>query len=116
MPKYVTIYQPNSLGEIEKIELIDGVVVDEEWENSRGEWDGVWFFFYSHGTAEGMNEWEECCKKEPFNDNGREYNSASDNWEYITSANGDANPFQCDYVAPRDYQGSVPVWDGYDGK
>jgi hypothetical protein len=116
MSRYITIYQPNSLGEIERIEMIDGVVVEEEWEGSRGGWGNVWSFFYAHGATAGRSEWEKRNKREQYNDNGREYNSASDNWEYVASANGDANPFQCDYVAPRDYQGSVPVWDGYDGK
>jgi hypothetical protein len=116
MSKYITIYQPNSLGEIEKIEMIDGVVVQEEWEYPRNGWDNVWSFFYSHGATVGGNEWEARYKREPYNDNGREYNSASGNWEYTASASGEANPFQCNYEAPQDYQGSVPVWDGYNGE
>jgi hypothetical protein len=45
-------------------------------------------------------------------DNGREYNSASDSFEYVGEANGNADPFECKYEAPQDHQGSVPVWDG----
>jgi hypothetical protein len=48
----------------------------------------------------------------PYNDNGREYDPVSDSWKYTASANGNANPYQCNYEAPQDYQGSVPSWDG----
>jgi hypothetical protein len=116
MSKYITIYQSNSLGEIEKIEIIDGVVVQEGREYPRNGWDNIWSFFYSNGATVGGNEWKARHKREPYNDNGREYNSASGNWEYTASANGEANPFQCNYEAPQDYQGSVPIWDGYNGE
>lgn len=115
MSKYVTIYQPNSLGEIEKIEMIDGVVVEAEWEDPRDPGGNFWNFFYPHGANMGDNEWESYHKRKPYNDNGREYNSVSGNWEYTASANGVANPFQCNYEALCDYQGSVPIWDGYNG-
>jgi hypothetical protein len=44
-----------------------------------------------------------------YNDNGREYNPTSGNWEYTAEANGNANPYQCNYEAAQDYQGSVPI-------
>ena len=48
MNKYITVYKPNELGEIEKIETIDGVVVEEQSEKTSGgfsdprTWGGVW--------------------------------------------------------------------------
>jgi hypothetical protein len=113
MSKHITIYQPNSLGKIEKIEMIDGVVVQEGWEYPKNGWDNVWSFFHSHGATIGGNEWEKRHKREPYNDNGRENNSAYGNWGHVVSANCIANP---NYEAPQDYQGSVPIWDGYNGE
>lgn len=113
MTKYITIYQPNILGEIEKIEMIDGVVVAEECDNQEGGQGNVWSSSYPDGETVRENRWGTWYKRKPYNDNGREYNSASGNWEYTVSANGDAYPFQCNYEVVQDYQGSVPIWDGY---
>ena len=47
MSKYITIYQPNTNGEMEKVEFVDGVVVEEHSEASGGfsdprTWGGIW--------------------------------------------------------------------------
>jgi hypothetical protein len=94
---------------IEDGEVVDGVVIEE----SGNVWSNVWSFFFSHGATVGGNEWEKKYKNNNYNDNGREYNPASGNWEYTAEANGDADPCQCNYEAPQDYQGSVPMWDGF---
>ena len=88
-------------------DIDDGSIVKRQ----PSKWDNVWSFFYAHGATVGGNEWEEKHKRKPFNDNGREFDPASGNWEYTTEANGNASPTQCNYEAPQDYQGSVPVWD-----
>jgi len=100
--KQVVLYKENRQGKIAKfidgVEVVEGVVVNEGHEN-----EGFWSRIFGH-------------KSKPFNDNGREYNPASGNWEYTAEANGNADPCQCNYEAPQDYQGSVPVWDGYSGE
>jgi hypothetical protein len=95
-------------------DIDDGSIVKRQ----PSKWDNVWSFFYAyaHGATVGGNEWEAKSKRKTHNDNGREYNSATGNWEYTAEANRNANPCQCNYEAPQDYQGSVPVWDGYDGE
>ena len=104
----IVLYQLNSNDEIETVQ---GVVVNEgsEEKQAGGFWDGVWEFFYTQGANVGGN------KRKPFNDNGREYDPETGSWIYTEAANGKADPFQCDYEAPHDFQGSVPVWDGYNG-
>jgi hypothetical protein len=113
MSKYLTVYKPNALGTIEKIETIDGVVVDENTSEDR--WKNVWEFFYKNGSTVGGNAWEKKYKRE-YVDNGRVYDPSSGNWEYTEEAGGNINPFQCNYKAEQDYQGSVPCWDGYSGE
>ena len=110
MGKYVTIYQPNALGEIEKIETVDGVVVEEqadaqEQADAGNVFNTVWNFFNFRKGEDAPP------KRKPFNDNGREYNESSGNWEYTSDRNGNGNPFEVNYEAPQDYQGSVPVND-----
>jgi hypothetical protein len=124
MSKQIVLYRLNSKGEIAKfvdgVECVDGVVVDEGSGNGNG--DGffarAWAWFYSsgHDQTVGGNKWEERHKNKAYNDNGREYNPATGNWEYTSEANGDADPYQCNYKAEQDYQGSVPSWDGYSGE
>jgi len=86
---------------IEDGEVVDGEVANEGHENESG---NAFFDFFS-SFFRGCNR--------PYNDNGREYNSATGNWEYTAAANGGANPFECNYEAPQDYQGSVPTNDGH---
>jgi len=100
MSKYITIYQPNALGEIEKIEMIDGEVVNG---NPRT-WGEVWRSWT--GIVGGTEK--------PLTENGREYDPVS-GWHYTAAANGDATSTSCDGEVAQDYQGSVPSWDGYDG-
>jgi hypothetical protein len=95
MDKKIVVYQENGRGEIAKfidgVEVVDGVVVDEA---PKSGWENVWSFFYSHGATVGGNEWEKKYRNKNYNDNGREYNPASGNWEYTAEANGNADP--CD--------------------
>jgi hypothetical protein len=93
---------------VEDGEWVDGEVVNEGNEGG-GFWDNVWSFFFSHGATVGGNEWEEKNKNKNYNDNGREYNPATGNWEYTAEANGNANPYQCNYEPAQDCQGSVPI-------
>jgi hypothetical protein len=114
MSKQIVVYQPNAQGKIAKfingVEVVDGVVVDE---SPKSGWENVWSFFFSHGATVGGNEWEKKYKR-PTDENGREYDG--ENWVYSKEANGEANPFECTYEAPQDMNGSVPVWDGYNGE
>jgi hypothetical protein len=96
MNKHTIVIEPDENGNFTKTTFINGLLVDGEQEQKSS--GGFWSFFSF------------CNRK--YNDNGREYNPASDNWEYTAEANGNANPCQCNYEAPQDYQGSVPVWDG----
>jgi hypothetical protein len=127
MSKYITIYQLNLLDEVEKIEIIDGVIVNGETEIKNDEWNDEYPYSYTYEENVDGNDWDaryEARRKawnahfqhKPYNDNGREYNSASGYWEYTAAANGNVNPFLSHYEAPQDYQGSVPVWDGYNGE
>jgi hypothetical protein len=97
----------------EEVICIDGVVVDEDY--FKDTWKNVWEFFYAHGATVGGNAWERKYRKE-YVDNGRVYDPATNNWEYTEAAGGNVNPFQCNYEAAQDYQGSVPSWDGYSGE
>ena len=110
MSKQIVVYQANKQGKIAKfiddVEVVDGVVVDDA---PKSGWENVWSFFFSHGATVGGNEWEKKYKR-PTDGNGREYDGA--NWVYTAEANRNADPCQCNYKAPQDYQGSVPVWDG----
>ena len=106
MSKYYTVYQENDLGEIEKIETVDGVVVQEEAPDPKDAFNNVWRFFNFQSAGE----------RKPYNDNGREYNPDSGNWEWTPEAGLYENPCACNYEAPQDYQGSVPIWDGYNGE
>ena len=99
--------------EREETIYIDGVVVDKDY--FKDTWDNVWEYFYAHGATVGGNAWEKKYKRE-YVDNGRVYDPESGNWEYTEAAGGNVNPFACNYEAPQDYQGSVPVWDGYNGE
>ena len=116
MSKYITIYQPNSLGEIEKIEMIDGVVVQEGWEYPRNGWDNVWSFFYSHGATGGGNEWEARYKENHITI------MVGNTIRLLVTGNIPHPPmakqihFNATMKPLSDYQGSVPVWDGYNGE
>ena len=89
------------------ISIDDGSIVKRQ----PSKWDNVWEHFYAHGAAVGGNKWKKKYKRE-YEDNGRVYNSASSKWEYTQTAGGNTDPFQCNYEAAQDYQGSVPCWDG----
>lgn len=106
MSKQIVVYRENERGEIAK--FIDGVeVVDGEVVNENNSGNAFFNFFASFFRG----------NHRPHNDNWREYNPASGNREYTVEANGNAaSPTQCNYEAPQDYQGSVPVWDGYSGE
>lgn len=111
MSKFVTLYKPNPNGEIEKIETVDGVVVEEGAETGGNMWENVWKFFYANGATVGGNDWEKKYRREtppPTDGNGMVYNSASDNWEYPASDKASARPCAVNYEIVSDYQGSVP--------
>ena len=84
---------------VEDGEWVDGEVVNEGHENEGDSGNAFFNFFASFFSG----------SHQPYNDNGREYNPASGNWEYTAEANGNANPYQCNYKAEQDYQGSVPI-------
>ena len=93
MTKYTTEWTVNERGEIVRVDYIDGEVVDEgATANDTG---GASFF-----------------SEAQYNDNGREYNSTSGDWEYTADRSGNGDPFACDYDPPQDINGSVPLWDG----
>src|SRR3990167_470746 len=52
-----------------------------------------WWNPFSWGRFESEAPPE--SKQKPYNDNGREYNPASGDWEYTAEANGNADPFEC---------------------
>jgi hypothetical protein len=106
MRKYQTTYQPNSSSEIVKVEFIDGIVVDEDQTPPKSGWENVWSFFFTHGSTVGGSAYEEKFKR-TTDGNWREFNGVD--WLYTDEANGQANPCQCDYEAPQDHQGSVPI-------
>lgn len=112
--KQLILYQPNLKGGIEKVITIDGEVVSEEASNTGGSgWSRAWSWFFFHGATVGGNEWEKKYKR-PTDGNGREYNG--NNWVYDAEHGGNRNGSESNYEAPQDYQGSVPVWDGYNGE
>ena len=107
MSKHTIVIEPDENGYFTKTTFINGLLSDsqqQQSENTGSSSGNFWSFFSGFWNSK------------PYNDNGREYNSASGNWEYTAAANGNANPFQSNYKAPQDYQGSVPVWDGYNGE
>lgn len=76
-------------------------------------------FTWGEETQEENNtETKQNVRREKrYNDgNGCEYNPKAGDWEYADDADGNANPNQCNYEAPQDYQGSVSYWDGYSGE
>jgi hypothetical protein len=89
---------------IEDGEVVDGEVVNEGHENDSG--NAFFNFFASFFSG----------NHKPYNDNGREYNPSSGNWEHTAEANGNANQYQYNYETAQDYQGSAPPWDGYSGE
>jgi hypothetical protein len=81
--------------------IINGEVVDEEPEPVPKSSNA--FFNYFASFFAGSHK--------PYNDNGREYNPTSGNWEY-------SEPARTNGIEPpaEDYQGAVPSWDGYNGE
>lgn len=116
MTKYVTLYQPNENGEVEKIETINGEVVNEGHEGyeSFASRAWAWFFSTNHDQTVGGNKWEK--SQRATDGNGREWSSSvGNNMDSTAEVNGSADP-KWSYEAPQDYQGSVPCWDGYNGE
>lgn len=112
MAKYLTVYQPKTDGTIKKIETVDGEPMPEGWgANHESKQYDCGFFSWLFAS---FSKSERRKYKRPTDGNGREYDG--ENWVYTSEANGDARPTQCNYEAPQDYQGSVPVWDGYNGE
>lgn len=107
MNTHLTLYQQNDKGQIEKIEIIEGEVVEESQE-PKTRWE--WAFSFFSGFAKSPKPQS---PKPPSDGNGMFYNASTDTWEYPPS---NVSPFEVNYNPPRDHQGTVCEWDGYNGE
>ncbi len=90
--KQSTTWTANDVGEIVKVEIIDGEVVEETGQTDS--WtDDAWAFFRSgkHNQSVGGSDWEKKYKRKDAPPaaptvGGMQYNDVADRWEYPPSA------------------------------